>query len=198
MSDIFSKLARYSARAGGLAVLLMAFVIGIDVLSRKLFGDSILSGGAGELSGYVLAVSTAWAASLTLLHRGHIRIDILQSVVPRAAWVFFDLFAMLVFGLAAAVLAWVGVSTFLESLSRDAHSITPLAVPLAIPQGLWAAGLVFLCLTSLYLFVKALVRLVRGDRMGVVALIGTRTAEDDLREQQQVIEDIAAKGNGHA
>jgi len=34
--------------------------------------------------------------------------------------------------------------------------------------------------------------------MGVVALIGTRTAEDDLREQQQVIEDIAAKGNGHA
>ena len=104
----------------------------------------------------------------------------------------------LVFGLAAAVLAWVGVSTFLESLSRDAHSITPLAVPLAIPQGLWAAGLVFLCLTSLYLFVKALVRLVRGDRMGVVALIGTRTAEDDLREQQQVIEDIAAKGNGHA
>ncbi|MER1967427.1 TRAP transporter small permease [Castellaniella sp. GW247-6E4] len=198
MSDIFSTLARYSARMGGLAVLLMAFVIGIDVLSRKLFGGSILSGGSGELSGYVLAIATAWGASLTLLYRGHIRIDILQSILPRAAWVFFDLFAMLVFGAACAVLAWAGVSTFLESLVRDAHSITPLAVPLAVPQGLWAAGLVFLCLTSLYLFIEALRRLARGDRMGVVALIGTRTAEDDLREQQQVIQEVSAKETGHA
>ncbi|HUH41025.1 MAG TPA: TRAP transporter small permease subunit, partial [Castellaniella sp.] len=129
---------------------------------------------------------------------GHIRIDILHSVLPRAAWVFFDLFAILVFGLAAAVLAWVGTSTFLESWTRDAHSITPLAVPLAIPQGLWAAGLVFLFLTSLYLLVMALVRLARGDRMGVVALIGTRTAEEDLREQQQVIDEITSTRNGNA
>jgi len=198
MSDIFSTLARWSARTGGLAVLVMAFIIGIDVLSRKLFGDSILWGGAGELSGYVLAIATAWGASLTLLYRGHIRIDILQSILPRAAWVYFDLFAMLVFGAASAVLAWVGVSTFLESMERGAHSITPLAVPMAIPQGLWAAGLVFLFLTSIYLFVKALARLARGDRMGAVALIGTRTAEDDLREQQQVIQEINAKEAGHA
>lgn len=197
MSDIFSTLARWSARLGGLAVLLMAFIIGIDVLSRKLFSHSILSGGAGELSGYVLAVATAWGASLTLLGRGHIRIDILQSIFPRRAWVFFDLSAMFVFGAASALLAWTSASTFLESLARNSHSITPLAVPMAIPQGLWAAGLVFLFLTSVFLFVKALARLARGDRMGVVALIGTRTAEDELREQQQVIQEVNAGEGGH-
>ena len=198
MSDIFSTLSRWSARVGGLVVLLMAFIIGIDIVSRKLFSYSVLSGGAGEISGYVLAISTAWAASWTLLNRGHIRIDILQSILPRATWVYFDLLAMFVFGMASAVLAWVGLSTFLESLERSAHSITPLAVPMAIPQGLWAAGLIFLFLTSVYLFLRALARVVRGDRLGAVQLIGTRTAEDDLREQQAVIQDVASKGASHA
>jgi TRAP-type C4-dicarboxylate transport system permease small subunit len=198
MSDIFSTLSRWSARIGGLAVLVMAFVIGIDVLSRKLFSHSVLSGGAGEISGYVLAIATAWAASVTLLHRGHIRIDILQSIFPRSTWVYFDLLAMFVFGLASAVLAWVGVSTCLESIERNAHSITPLAVPMAIPQGLWAAGLVFLFMTSVHLFTRALWRVVRGDPMGAVNLIGTRTAEDDLREQQEVIQSVGSKEARHA
>ncbi|MFC4296547.1 TRAP transporter small permease subunit [Castellaniella hirudinis] len=198
MSDIFSALARWSARIGGLAVLLMAFVIGIDVFSRKLFGHSILSGGAGEISGYVLAIATTWAASLTLLNRGHIRIDILQSIFPRSLWVYFDLLAMCVFGAASAVLAWVGVATYLESLERGARSITPLAVPMAVPQGLWAAGLVFLFMTSVYLFARALGHVVRGDRMDAVKLIGTRTAEDDLREQQEVIQNAGSKEARHA
>ena len=198
MSTIILMIARLSARAGGLIVLLMAFVIATDVLSRSLFGFPVLSGGAGEFSGYALAIVSAWGASLTLLYRAHIRIDIIHSILPRSTWMAFDIFALAAFAAASGLLAWVGSSTFLESLERNAHSMTPLGVPLALPEGLWAAGLVFLFLTSVYLLVKAAYLLSRGDRIGVVALIGTRTAEDDLQQQQQAIQEVAAGGVKHA
>jgi len=198
MSRIVPCIARLAARAGGLAVLVMAFVIGIDILARKLFGHTLLSGGAGELSGYALAIVSAWGASLALVNRAHIRIDILQSAVPRPWRIALDLLAIAVFAAAAGVLAWVGCATFLESLRRDAHSMTPLAVPLAVPQALWAAGLVFLFATSIHLAALALLRLAQGRRKEAAALIGARTADDDLQEQQQAIQETAGAEVRHA
>lgn len=198
MSKLIHAIARLGARAGGLVVLLMAFVISIDILSRKFLSVSILSGGSGELSGYSLAIISAWGASLTLLNRAHIRIDMLQSLLPRRSVVWFDLLAIAVFSLISAVLAWVGCSTFMESLNRDSHSMTPLAVPLAIPQGIWALGLVFLFATSMYLLSRSVYLLLRGKRAETAALIGTRTAQDDLDEQQLVIDEVVQEGGRNA
>ena len=75
------------ARAGtwfGCALLIAAsFLIGIDVVIRKLFNLSI--GGADELSGYALGIASAWAFAYGLLERAHVRIDSLYVTLPR--WV---------------------------------------------------------------------------------------------------------------
>ena len=72
--------ARVGAWSGGALVAISALLISVDVLLRKVFSTSL--GGASEISGYVLAVSTTWALALALLDRSHIRIDSLYMLLP--------------------------------------------------------------------------------------------------------------------
>jgi TRAP-type mannitol/chloroaromatic compound transport system permease small subunit len=79
--------ASAGALVGGLLLLAAAVIIGIDIVLRYTISKSI--GGADELSGYALAIATAWGLSFTLLHRAHIRIDSLyelfsQSIASKA------------------------------------------------------------------------------------------------------------------
>ena len=55
-------LSRAGAWFGGALLIVAAFVIGIDVVIRKLFNLSI--GGADELSGYALAIGSAWSSAV--------------------------------------------------------------------------------------------------------------------------------------
>ena len=70
--------ARAGALAGGLLLLVAAIIIGVDIVLRYTVSRSI--GGADELSGYALAIATAWGLSFALVHRAHIRIDSLYVV----------------------------------------------------------------------------------------------------------------------
>lgn len=188
------RLARFAARASGLLVVLMAFLISADILVRQLFNATLLSGGVGELSGYALAIISAWGASLTLLKRAHIRIDTLQMLLPRPVSVALDLFAMATFTVASGVLAWMGWMTFARSYALESRSMTPLAAPMAVPQGVWLAGLLFLTLTGLVMLVQACLLLRRGERRAALELIGTRTATEDLEEQKSVVEAAGVGG----
>jgi len=75
--DLLLQWARATSRAGawfgGALVAAAAVVISVDVLMRKLLGTTL--GGASEISGYVLAISTTWALALALIDRAHVRID---------------------------------------------------------------------------------------------------------------------------
>ena len=52
-------IARAGAIAGGALLLLAAVLVAIDITLRALFARTL--GGADELSGYALAIATAWA-----------------------------------------------------------------------------------------------------------------------------------------
>ncbi|MEQ1940749.1 TRAP transporter small permease subunit [Mesorhizobium sp. CN5-321] len=166
----------------------MAFLIAIDVVVRKLFATTLMSGGVGEISGYVLAIITAWGAASALLARSHVRIDTLQIMLPRPAGRLADMVAVVAFFAASAVLSYVAYFTFNRSLMLDAHSMTPLAVPLAIPQGLWFAGLAFLTLMSAAIALAGCVALIRRDYAAAHRLIGPRSVEEEVDEQNAIIE----------
>jgi TRAP-type C4-dicarboxylate transport system permease small subunit len=185
---ILTPVSKFATRICGLAVVGMAFLISIDVVVRKLFATTLMSGGVGEISGYVLAILTAWGASSALLARSHVRIDTLQIMLPRPAGRFADAVAILAFFIASAVLSYVAYSTFSRSFALDAHSMTPLAVPLAIPQGLWFAGLVFLTLMSAAIALTGCIALVRRDYATAHRLIGPRSVEEEVDEQNAIIE----------
>jgi len=177
-------LARLVARAGcwfgGAMVAAAAFMIAVDVLSRKLLGVPI--GASSEISGYVLAIGTAWALALTLLDRAHVRIDSLYTVLPVRLCALLDMLALIAFMVFAAFTTWQGGKVLVNSIQVDAHSLTPLATPLAIPQLLWVAGFVLFSAVLLLLFVRAVMLLARGRWEDVQRLLGPRTAQQELEE----------------
>ena len=150
---------------------------------RKTMNTTL--GGASELSGYVLAISTAWALALTLLDRAHVRIDSLYTLLPVRLCAVLDLLALLSFMVFAGFLTWQGWIMFEQSVHRGSRSLTPLATPLAIPQFLWVAGLAFFFLVMLLLLVRALLALVRGRVDDAHRLLGSRTALQELEEAMQ-------------
>jgi len=166
----------------------MALLIAIDVVARKLFATTLMSGGVGEISGYVLAIITAWGAASALLARSHVRIDTLQIMLPRSVGRVADVMAILAFVAASAVLSYVAYLTFSRSFGLNAHSMTPLAVPLAIPQGLWFAGLVFLTLMSAAVALAGCIALAKGDHTTAHRLIGPRSVEEEVDEQNAIID----------
>ena len=184
ITHAFRRVATVAARLSGLVVVTMAILISVDVVVRAVFGWSLASGGVGELSGYALAMVTVWGASLTLLNRGHIRIDSIQMVLPRTAIVMLDLVAAISFLLATGLLTWMGWQTFARSLKLGSRAMTPLATPLALPQGIWIAGLGLLTLTAAWLMSRALYLVVVGRARETQALIGTRLVAEEIEDQK--------------
>jgi TRAP-type C4-dicarboxylate transport system permease small subunit len=179
--------ARLTSRAGawfgGGLVTLAAFIIAVDVLMRKLLNTTL--GGASEISGYVLAVSTTWALALALIDRAHVRIDSLYALLPTRICALLDILALLSFMVFAGFLTWQGWIIFAQSVTLNAHSLTPLATPLAIPQFLWVAGFAFFFVVMLLLLVRALTALLTGRIDDVRRLLGSRTALQELEEAIQ-------------
>jgi TRAP-type C4-dicarboxylate transport system permease small subunit len=174
------RAARGGAWFGGLIVALAAFVISIDVVLRKLF--SVTLGGASEVSGYVLAVSTSWSLALALLDRVHVRIDTLYALLPIRVCALLDILGLVVFMVFAGFVTWQGWILFAQSAELGSRALTPLETPLAIPQFLWLLGFAFFFVVMALLLARALAALATGRIEDVHRLLGSRTALQDLEE----------------
>ncbi|MCY4453583.1 MAG: TRAP transporter small permease [Immundisolibacterales bacterium] len=185
--DRLLSLSYRVARAGtwfGCGLLILAsFLIGIDVVIRKLFSLSI--GGADELSGYALAIASAWAFAYALLERAHVRIDSLYVTLPRWVRATLDVLGLAVFVAVMALVAWRAFGVFSESVKLDAHSMSPIATPLVYPQALWVAGLILFVLIGCLLLVRVVVAFVTGDTATVHRLAGSRSVTEEIEHETQ-------------
>lgn len=154
---------------GGALIVASALLVTAEVFLRKFFGFSI--SGADELSGYAFGVATALGLAFALYERAHIRVDALYRVLPgrlRLAADFFGLALLTAFAAVAATMAWDLVA---DTLTHNSRSITPLRLPLAIPQLPWLFGWLFFVLCGALVLLAAALRLCRGDRDGADRLI---------------------------
>ena len=185
--------ASAGALIGGLLLLAAAVIIGIDIVLRYSVARSI--GGADELSGYALAIATAWGLSFTLVHRAHIRIDSLYELFP--AWIraALDVLSLLAFLLFIGLTTWSAWGVLSQSITSRARSISALATPLVVPQALWFAGFVFLMLVLLLLLTEAVTAWLRGDLRAVARLIGSKAVIEEVHEEiQQAAPPLVRKG----
>jgi TRAP-type C4-dicarboxylate transport system permease small subunit len=171
-------ISRAGTLTGGALLLLTAVIVAIDVVMRAVLSKSI--GGADELSGYALAIATAWGLSFTLLERSHIRIDSLYELTPPRVRSLLDLLSLLGFFGFATLTTWMGWQVLSQSISSNARSISALSIPLAIPQALWLAGLVFLPIVIALLVVEGVVAFARGDVAKVARLIGSKAVVEEI------------------
>ena len=116
------RLARYSAWAGGGMILFAAFMVTVDVLSRRIFG--ITMSGSDEVSGYLFAIATALAMPYALLMRANVRIDAAYNLLPQRVRYGMDVFGLILFTGFAIMVTWRAALTVHVTWLNDAHAIT--------------------------------------------------------------------------
>lgn len=182
-------ISRVGAIIGGALLLVASVLICIDITLR--YTMSITLGGADELSGYALAISSAWGFSSALLSRSHIRIDTvyvrIKSIGARALLDLISLATLLGF---FGMVTWYAWGVVKQSWDSSSRSLSAIEMPLIIPQGLWFAGLLFFVALSALLLVRGLLAFLSGNYAGLFALIGSKSALAEAEEE------IAAVAHG--
>lgn len=190
LMGIIKNISKFGLWFGGSLILLAATLIAVDVAMRIVLNRSI--GGADELAGYALAIGTVWGLGATLLERGHIRIDSLYILFPVRLRLALDLFGLVLFVSFFGLVTWHGLGVLEQSLQSGSRSQSALETPLAIPQGLWIAGLITFLVTGIALFAYAIQLAWRGNMAAMAQAIGTRSAEEDVNAEIRDLEQRAA------
>ncbi|MCS6891099.1 MAG: TRAP transporter small permease [Rhodovarius sp.] len=178
-----AALAALMAYLAGWNYIACAAFIGFDIVARNLFGFS--SRATVEVTGYMLACGIAWALAHTLMVRAHIRVDVLLNRLPLSLRAPLHLFALLLLAVFAAFCAWAGWALVDESLLFNAHDNSALRIPLAIPQGIWAIGILAFALTAGVLLVEGLLNLLAGRPQEVDRLLASRGFREETEEALQ-------------
>ncbi len=187
------RLTQWGLWLGGALILVAALLIGVDVLLRKVWNSSI--GGADELSGYALALGTAWSLGAALLDRAHIRIDSLYAHFPRALRFALDFAGLALFLAFFGLVAWHGWSVVQQSWVSGSRSQSALQTPTVVPQSLWLLGLLVFVAVGVLLLVQAALLAARGHSAALTRIIGTRSAEEEVEEE---IRDLKQRQSGEA
>src|ERR1700737_1679941 len=137
-----SALAAFMNYVAGWNYILCATFITIDVLCRN-FGGFSSSATAGNTK-HILALRIAWGLAHALATRSHIRIDVLVNRLPIGLRQYLHAFALLLLTGLSLFIAWCAWSLVGESILFNAKDTSALAIPLVIPQGLWAIGITML------------------------------------------------------
>jgi TRAP-type C4-dicarboxylate transport system permease small subunit len=177
--------ARVMSAAGGWMYVVCAIFVTFDVLARQFLGFS--SKTTTEITGYMLAFGIAWALAHTLTERAHIRIDVLVNRLPLGPRKYLHALALLLLAVFVLFLAWVAIAMVEESQLFHATDNSAMAIPLVLPQGLWAFGIVMFAALVLVLCVETAILLLRGDGSSVDKLLGPRTFEDETEEALEAV-----------
>ena len=191
LQSIAERISRVGAIAGGALLLVAAIVICIDITLRYTLAWTV--GGADELSGYALAIASAWGLSAAVLTRSHIRIDTVYVRVRARVRAVLDLASLAAFIFFFSLVTWHAWGVLKQSWVSDSHSLSEMQMPLILPQGLWVLGLAFFVLVAALLFVRGLNAFVGGDLDKLFALIGSKSAVAEAQEEVVNVEKAFAQ-----
>lgn len=181
--NTLERVARGAVFVAGLALLVAATLVTVDVLCRKFLGLTV--SGSDEISGYIFAAGTTWAYSYALLHRANVRIDALYNIFPIWLKATLDVVGVTLLLIYMAIQTKLSVEVFIESWKLDSVAVTTLATPLWIPQLLWAAGLVLFMVTLIFVAAFSITRLIHKDFANVNRVAGVLTVDEEVQEEMR-------------
>lgn len=185
LRGVMTMVATAMGIAAGWGFVLCAFFIAFEVLARALLRVS--TGSTVEISGYMLAFGLSWGLAHTLTHRGHVRIDVLINRLPRRARVPLHVISLALLGVFVGFIAYGAWMLVDESLLFGASDISALRIPLAIPQGLWAGGIIVFLLLILLMLVENLLLALAGDARQVERNLASRTFGEEAEEALEAL-----------
>ena len=162
--DFLRWFNRGIALAIGAGLLVCVGYVLLEITLRR-FGSSL--GGTTEITGYVMAVATAWGMGFALMELAHVRIEILRTRLARWGRVMLDLVAMIAMAGTVVLIAFRTWPVLARSIANDSRANTVLETPLWIPQSLWFAGWVWFAFMTCAVTLIVLVLILQG-RLGQV------------------------------
>lgn len=178
--DLLRRINRAIALIIGLGLLTCVGYVLLEIMLRR-FGTSL--GGTTEVTGYVMAITTAWGMGFALLELSHIRIEILRTRFASGGRVFLDLLAMLAMAVTVIIIAFRTWPVLERSISNNSRANTVLETPLWIPQSLWFAGWVWFALMCTVVTLLCIALVFQGRSDAVESHIGIRNEVNDELEQ---------------
>ncbi|EFL89255.1 TRAP transporter small permease subunit [Ahrensia sp. R2A130] len=144
----------------GVMFLACAALVLVDIVLRRL-GNSL--GGTDEISGYVMAIGTAWGMAYALLELSHVRIDFLRSNTSTKWKAVFDLVSMFTLASTVSIIAVQCWQVVAATLKNNSHANTPLETPLALVQVPWFAGWIWFAIMAWLTFIAAMALVAKGE-----------------------------------
>ncbi|MCA0407562.1 MAG: TRAP transporter small permease [Proteobacteria bacterium] len=187
-------LARVAVWVGGGLTVASVLLISFDILARKFTGFTV--GGADELSSYAFAIGTTWSLAYATLQRANVRVDVLYQLLPVRLAAVLDWVALVALGVFMAVLTYYAYDVVAASFAQGSRANTPLATPLALPQGLWFIGLAFMCVVLALMLLRASIALVTGDLEAIREIAGVRSIQEEAEEEAASGERIVKSEQG--
>ncbi len=178
--DLLRTINRGIALVVGLGLLACVGYVLLEITLRRL-GMSL--GGTTEITGYVMAVTTAWSMGFALMELAHIRIEGLRTRFAPWGRVFLDLLAMVVMAATVVTIAFRAWPVLARSIANNSRANTVLETPLWIPQSLWFAGWLWFALMCCAVTLLALALVFQGRLGAAESRIGVRNEVADELEQ---------------
>lgn len=178
---VTEKISRLCVLFSGILLLLAVGLIGVEVVLRKAFSLSV--GGADELSSYALAICISWSLGYALLHKAHIRIDVLYCKLSDKCKAALDILSLLSLIAFMAPLTFFAFSVLNVSISRNSTANTPLQTPLWIPQGLWFLGLLAFLVTIVIVLCSTVYYLMKNDYASAQDISGVSSLVEEIEEE---------------
>jgi TRAP-type C4-dicarboxylate transport system permease small subunit len=175
----------------GWGFVLCAFFIAFEVLARSLFRFSTQS--TTEITGYMLAFGLSWGLGHALNTRSHVRIDMLVNRLPRRLRVWLHLLSLLLLGVFVGFVAKGAWELVDESMLFNATDISLLRTPLAIPQGLWAFGLIVFLLLIAAMLLENLLLALSGEAEQLERNLSSRGYVEEAEEALEALGRAEAK-----
>ncbi|MBF5003439.1 TRAP transporter small permease subunit [Diaphorobacter caeni] len=161
-------------------IFLATFVSAANAIVRKVFDFS--SNGFLEVQWYLFAWSFLIAAGFTLLHREHVRIDVVNSRLSKKTQVWIDIigFAFFLTPLCVTIL-WLSMPVVMQMYHSGEMSGNPGGL---IRWPVWAAipvGITLLLLQGISELIKRIAFLT-GDGPDPMGKLSDKSAEEELAE----------------
>ena len=189
-------LATVMGYVAGWGFVLCAFFITFDVLARAILRVSTQS--TTEITGYMLAFGLSWGLAHALATRSHVRIDMLVNRLPQPLRIPLHLASLTLLGVFVGFVANGAWDLVDESLLFNATDISLLRTPLAIPQELWAAGLIVFLLLIVLMLVENVLLALTGDAREVERNLSSRGYDEEAREALEALGALPPATGGEA
>jgi len=128
---------KFEAQVGGLFLFISVLLVFLLIVSRIL---SVGVSGLYEVATFCMIFSVMLTASLGIKRNIHVRIDILNNIVPAGIGFALEIGAMLIVLIVAAYLTYSGYLLVEESLLLGDSTLGTVRVPMWIPQLIMPIG----------------------------------------------------------